>query len=140
MSWLYTTLSLIFDNIGNNETGLQFLGSVFLPFLQRGFTLVVLHIKGNLELKERLIILHSGSVNNSTRSFKNLSEISSIPYALLGSIFISLLQISSRLVFLNLKELEGIFRLSSSYFFTEFPLKIFFAVGSFWTSSDASFE
>ena len=40
---------------------------------------------------ERLIILHSGSVDNSPQSFKNLSGTSSLPYALLRSIFISTL-------------------------------------------------
>ena len=55
------------------------------------------------------MILHSGSVNNSTPSFRNLQEISYIPCALLGSIFVSILQISSRFAFLNLNELEGIF-------------------------------
>ena len=44
-----------------------------------------------MEFKERLIILYSGSVNNSVSSFKNLPGMSSIPYALLGSISISIL-------------------------------------------------
>ena len=81
----------------------------YFNLFYRGFTLAVLHIGGDLELNKRLIISHSGSFNNSAPSFKNLPGISSIPYALLGSIFISILYISSRLAFLNLKELEGIF-------------------------------
>ena len=39
--------------------------------------------KRNLELKERLINLHSGSVNNSAPFFKNLPGISYLPYALM---------------------------------------------------------
>ena len=65
MTWLYMTLSIILDNIGSIETGLEILGSAFLPFLCRGFTLPVLHVRENLELKEKLIILHSGSDSSS---------------------------------------------------------------------------
>ena len=45
------TLSIILDYIGNNETALKLLGSVFLPLLLGGFTSAVLHIRENLELK-----------------------------------------------------------------------------------------
>ena len=109
MSWMYTTLSIIFHYTDSNETGVYCSGSVVLPFSYKDFTLAVLRIRGNLELKGRLIILHSGLVNSSTPSFKNLPRISSHHYASLRSIFTSILQISSHLVFLNLRELEGIF-------------------------------
>ena len=62
--------------------------SIFIFFIER-FHFFVLYITENLEPKERLIILHSGSVNNSASSFKNLPGISSMLH--------------------DLKELEGIF-------------------------------
>ena len=34
MSWLYTNLSIVENDVGSNETGVAIiLGSVFLPFL-----------------------------------------------------------------------------------------------------------
>ena len=97
--------------------------SIFIFFIER-FHFFVLYITENLEPKERLIILHSGSVNNSAPSFKNLPGISSMLHVLLGSILISILQILSRFPFINLKELEGIF-IAEQYLCIEFSPKIF---------------
>ena len=94
--------------------------SIFIFFIERFH----LYITENLEPKERLIILHSGSVNNSAPSFKNLPGISSMLHVLLGSILISILQILSRFPFINLKELEGIF-IAEQYLCIEFSPKIF---------------
>ena len=135
MSQLYTSLSIILIILAVMKQVYSFQAQCFYLFLSRGFTLAVLHIRGHLELKKRLIISHNCSVSNSTPSFKNLPGIPSIPYALLRSISISILQILiNRLEFLNLKELEGIFR-AEQCFFTEFSLKIFLTVGSFLTKS-----
>ena len=135
MSWLYTNLSIILIILAVMKQVYSFQAQCFYLFLSRGFTLAVLHIRGHLELKKRLIISHNCSVSNSTPSFKNLPGIPSIPYALLRSISISILQILiNRLELLILKELEGIFR-TEQCFFTEFSLKIFLTVGSFLTKS-----
>ena len=40
---------------------------------KKGFTLAVLHVRENLELKKRLINLHSGSANIKIFSSENIS-------------------------------------------------------------------
>ena len=91
MSWLYTNLSIILIILAVMKQVYSFQAQCFYLFLSRGFTLAILHTRGNLELKKRLIISHNCSVNNSTPSFKNLPGIPSIPYVLLRSISISIL-------------------------------------------------
>ena len=67
---------MIFDNIFNRLTGLQFFMSVLSPFLKIGLTVAVLAFSENLLLEISSFII-------SAEILTNLAEIPSGPFALL---------------------------------------------------------
>ena len=75
---------MIFDNIFNRLTGLQFFMSVLSPFLKIGLTVAVLAFSENLLLEMSLFIIFA--ICQSVISVKiltNLTEIPSEPFAYL---------------------------------------------------------
>ena len=81
-------LSISFDIKGNREIGLEFLASVLIPFLKKGFIFAILHFDGNVSsFIDVLIILARWIAITGAPSFKNPAEIWSIPEGLTTSIF-----------------------------------------------------
>ena len=98
----YTTLSSTLDLSGRREIGRWFLGSVLKPFLKSGFNFAIFQASGNLpEEIDRLYSCVIGVAKNEAPSFRKIPERSSMPGALLSSIFFIILNNLSGSIFAN---------------------------------------
>ena len=70
--------SIILDTTVNSEMDLQYFGSLFEPFVNRGFSFAILHSSGSKDcFIDKFTRLHRGNSKTSAPSFKNFEDIPS---------------------------------------------------------------